>query len=69
MVTYTLNHLVNVEVLQEIQDRFAAAVGLAVIIANEHGEPITTPSNFTNFCSKLRSSKEGLQCCVFQTET
>lgn len=65
MVTYTLNHLVNVEVLQEIQDRFAAAVGLGVIIANEHGEPITAPSNFTNFCSKMRSSKEGLQCCVF----
>ena len=65
MTTYTLNHLVNVEVLQEIQDRFAAAIGLGVIIANEHGEPITTPSNFTNFCSKMRSSKEGLQCCVF----
>ena len=65
MTTYTLNHLVNVEVLQEIQDRFAAAVGLGVIIANEHGEPITTPSNFTNFCSKMRSSKDGQQCCVF----
>lgn len=64
MTTYNLNHLVNVEVLQEIQERFATAIGLGVIIANEHGEPITTPSNFTNFCSKMRSSKEGLQCCV-----
>lgn len=64
MTTYNLNHLVNVEVLQEIQERFATAIGLGVIIANEHGEPITKPSNFTNFCSKMRSSKEGLQCCV-----
>lgn len=68
MTTYTLNHLVNIEVLQEIQERFAAAIGLGVIIANDHGEPITAPSNFTNFCSKMRSSKEGLKCCVLSDQ-
>jgi two-component system LytT family sensor kinase len=69
LTTYTLNHLVNVEVLQEIQERFAAATGLGVIIANEHGEPITIPSNFTNFCSKMRSSEKGSQCCILSDQS
>lgn len=51
MITYALNDLVNVAVLQEIQERFAAAVGLGVIMTKVSGEPITTPSKFTNFCA------------------
>lgn len=68
LTEYTLKHIVNVEVLQEVQDRFAAASGLGVIIANEKGEPITMPSNFTNFCSIMRSSKDGLQCCILSDQ-
>lgn len=68
MTTNTLCQVVNVEVLQEVQERFATATGLGVIIANEYGVPITNPSNFTSFCSKMRSSEEGLKCCVLSDE-
>lgn len=69
MTAYNLNQLVNVEVLQEIQERFAVASGLGVIIADEYGQPITTPSNFTNFCSKMRSTEEGAKCCVLSDQS
>ncbi|MCQ6268827.1 PocR ligand-binding domain-containing protein [Fictibacillus sp. WQ 8-8] len=60
----TLRNVVNVEILQEIQTRFSDATGLGVIIADQHGIPVTKPTNFTSFCSQMRSSEEGLQCCV-----
>ncbi|MGP4082562.1 sensor histidine kinase [Pseudalkalibacillus sp. R45] len=60
----TLRDVVNVEVLQEIQKRFSDAMGLAVIIADQHGIPVTEPSNFTSFCMQIRSSEEGSQRCV-----
>ncbi|MBD8013412.1 sensor histidine kinase [Planococcus wigleyi] len=69
MTAYNLNQLVNVEVLQEIQERFAVASGLGVIIADEHGQPITNPSNFTNFCSKMRSTEEGGECCALSDQS
>lgn len=68
MTTYTLHNVVNVEVLQEIQERFSEATGLGVIIADEHGVPVTMPTNFTSFCTQIRSSKQGLQCCILSDQ-
>ncbi|CAH0345181.1 PocR ligand-binding domain-containing protein [Bacillus sp. CECT 9360] len=64
MTIFTLRNIVNVEVLQEIQERFSDATGFAVIIADEQGIPVTRPSNFTNFCTQIRLSEQGSQCCI-----
>ena len=68
MTTLTLRDIVRVETLQEIQDRFADATGLAVVITDEEGTPVTEASNFTHFCSLIRSSEEGLRRCMLSDE-
>ncbi|HWR39134.1 MAG TPA: PocR ligand-binding domain-containing protein [Patescibacteria group bacterium] len=59
-----LEDIVNVQVLQEIQDKFAEATGLAAVIVNSEGQPVTQPSHFTRFCNKIRSTPEGLSRCI-----
>ena len=51
--------------LQEIQDSFSDATGLAAIAVGKNGEYITEGSNFTDFCMKYtRGSAEGNRRCV-----
>lgn len=68
MTSLTLQDLVNVDTLQEIQDRFADATGLGVVIADQDGTPVTQPSNFTNFCTLIRSSPKGMRSCILSDE-
>lgn len=68
VMTYRLSDLVEIEELQGIQERFATAIGFGVIIADERGTPITQPSQFTSFCQKMRSSEEGLRCCMLSDQ-
>jgi len=60
---YSLNELINIEALQGIQDKFADATGLAAVIVNREGIPVTKPSNFTSFCSTVRLCDKGFQKC------
>lgn len=53
-----INECIDVEVLQEIQDRFAEATGLAAITVDYMGKPITKYSNFSRFCMLFRKNKE-----------
>ncbi len=51
--------------LQEIQDKFSDATGIAAIAVDTKGNYITEASNFTDFCIKYtRGSEEGLKRCV-----
>ena len=51
--------------LQEIQDSFSNATGLAAIAVDNKGEYLTEGSNFTDFCMKYtRGSAEGNKRCV-----
>lgn len=61
---FTLGEIVNVQVLQEIQDKFSDATGLSAVIVDSEGNPITRPSNFTNFCTCMRSTPKGLERCI-----
>ncbi|EGO64761.1 PocR ligand-binding domain-containing protein [Acetonema longum] len=61
---FALSDIVNMQVLQEIQDRFADATGLAAVIVDVNGSPVTTPSNFTRLCNYIRSYPEGLARCM-----
>ncbi|WP_082235339.1 sensor histidine kinase [Halobacillus massiliensis] len=69
MSVLTLRNIVDVEELQEIQESFSNATGFAVIIADNQGIPVTKPTNFTSFCTKIRSSPEGSQCCILSDKT
>lgn len=60
----SLDQLVNIDILQKIQEKFSEATGLAAVIVDIDGTPITRPSNFTKFCTYLRNTQEGLRRCV-----
>lgn len=60
-----LKDFMDLRKLQEIQDAFSNATGLAAIAVGMHGEYITEGSNFTDFCMKYtRGSVEGQKRCV-----
>lgn len=60
-----LKDFMDMKKLQDIQDAFSDATGLAAIAVGAHGEYITEGSNFTDFCMKYtRGSSEGLRRCV-----
>lgn len=51
--------------LQDIQDQFSNATGLAAIAVDAKGEYMTEGSNFTDFCMKYtRGTAEGNRRCV-----
>ena len=47
-----LKDFMNMNKLQEIQNNFSEATGLAAIAVGKNGEYITEGSNFTDFCMK-----------------
>ena len=56
--------LFNVEDIQRIQDSFAEATGVASIITDTEGKPITKSSNFCDLCQNIiRSTEKGLANC------
>jgi two-component system, LytTR family, sensor kinase len=61
---FTLRNIIDVDILQEIQDKFSEATGFGAIITDEKGIPVTNPSKFTSFCTYIRSSQDGLQNCI-----
>lgn len=59
-----LTDLIDVQTLQEIQDGFANATGMAALTTDETGAAVTRGSNFTDFCMNLtRKSHLGCQRC------
>ncbi|MBI5830780.1 MAG: PAS domain S-box protein [Armatimonadetes bacterium] len=57
--------LFDVAELQQIQDAFAAATGVASIITRVDGSPITQPSNFCRLCNDvIRRTERGLANCI-----
>lgn len=60
----TLTDLFDVEMLQRIQDAFAKMTGIAAIITDANGVPVTKGANFTEFCQKYtRCSPIGCLRC------
>lgn len=58
-----LQDLISVEMLQKVQDNFSGATGIAMIIVDDHGTPLTTPSNFSAFCHAIRTSADRRDLC------
>ncbi|MFA6582966.1 MAG: PAS domain S-box protein [Elusimicrobiaceae bacterium] len=60
-----ITDMFSLEELQKIQDAFAAATGVASIITQPDGTPITRPSNFCRLCSDIiRKTEKGLKNCM-----
>lgn len=60
-----ITDLISVDFLKKFQDAFSNAVGVASIISDENGEPITEGTNFTDFCVKFnRGCPEGAKRCM-----
>ncbi|NHL29306.1 histidine kinase [Clostridium botulinum] len=58
-----LNDIIDIDLLKSIQDRLAENTGLAYNIVDFKGNPINNYSNFCDFCSKVRNTKEGMKIC------
>lgn len=62
--TYRLENLFDLAELQEMQDSFAIAMGVASIMTDIHGHAITKPSNYCGFCTQvIPSTEKGLDLC------
>jgi len=58
-----LEDLIRVEKLQKVQDNFSDAVGVAVVIVDHQGKPVTRSSGFSSFCQAIRETEAGLHRC------
>lgn len=57
--------LFNVEDIQKIQDAFSEATGIASLITDVQGNPITRPSGFCRLCNDIiRNTAIGRQNCM-----
>lgn len=64
MQNVKLTDLIDSEILQQIQDSLSNYIGMAELIADENGTPVTIGSRFTEFCQDLtRQSALGCSRC------
>lgn len=61
----SLTEIIDVGILQSVQDKFAAATGLGVVIADKEGNSLTKPSCFSNLCQLIRAASKGHSQCQF----
>ncbi len=60
----TFDELFDLTEVQRIQDEFSRATGVASLITDPQGNPLTKPSNFTDFCAiHIRGTERGLANC------
>jgi PAS domain S-box-containing protein len=61
----SFSDIIDLETLQKIQDSFAYATGVASLITDPKGNPITQPSNFCRLCRDIiRKTEIGLANCM-----
>ena len=62
---YAFEQLFDIAEVQKIQDAFSKATGVASIITDIDGTPITKPSGFSFFCNEIiRKTEKGLCNCM-----
>jgi len=55
----------NIDEIQKIQDAFSTATGVASLITDANGIPLTKPSNFVRLCNDIiRKTDKGLHNCI-----
>jgi PAS domain S-box-containing protein len=61
--TPVLFDVLRLEDLQRLQDNFSRATGLASVITDPEGNPLTQPSGFCEVCNLVRTTVEGARRC------
>lgn len=62
---YSFRDLFDLNEIQKLQDAFSVATGVATIITEPDGTPITTPSGFSFFCNEIiRKTPKGMKNCM-----
>ncbi|MCI1945030.1 sensor histidine kinase [Clostridium luticellarii] len=61
---YKLDEIIDANSLQDIQDKYSKLTNLSTITVDRHGVPVIKPSNFSKYCSLIRTSKEGYRRCI-----
>lgn len=63
--TYCFRDLFDLDEIQKLQDAFSEATGVAAIITEPDGTPITKPSGFSCLCAEvIRNTQKGLKNCM-----
>ena len=64
-VDFQFSDIFNIEEIQRLQDLFSDATGVASLITQPDGTPITKPSNFCRLCKNIiRKSSKGNENCM-----
>ena len=61
---FNLKNFSDLKILQQIQESFSIATGLASVLADVRGIHIGPGSGFSKFCNRLRSHQEGCDSCT-----
>ncbi|EGW38633.1 PocR ligand-binding domain-containing protein [Desulfosporosinus sp. OT] len=61
---YRFSKLFDLKEIQKLQDSFSVAMGVASLITEPDGTPITTPSGFCSLCNEIRKTEIGLNNCL-----
>ncbi|MFH1121472.1 MAG: PocR ligand-binding domain-containing protein [Bacteroidota bacterium] len=59
----SFSDLFNLDEIQRIQDAFSSATGVASLITDATGKPLTKPSNFCSLCDLIRKTDVGRANC------
>jgi PAS domain S-box-containing protein len=63
IIVLNLNDIIDIDILQELQDSFSETYDVASLMFDNEGKPITKPSNFSDFCKIIRTTKIGREKC------
>lgn len=58
-----ITQILKRERVQSILDQFAEATGIAFVLADSFGRPVTEMSGFTNFCKRMREDERLCEQC------
>lgn len=58
-----IEEVLDLDFVQELQDEFVKALGIATLTSDVEGNKLTEPSGFTDFCQLMRTSAEGEKRC------
>ncbi|MEZ7892075.1 MAG: PocR ligand-binding domain-containing protein [Candidatus Wallbacteria bacterium] len=62
-ISVKFKDLFDIDEIQKLQDKFCEATGVASIITEPDGTPITRPSNFRKICKLIRCTEKGKANC------
>jgi ligand-binding sensor protein/anti-sigma regulatory factor (Ser/Thr protein kinase) len=60
---FYLGNVIDVQVLQDVQDKFAELTGIAFVTVDFKGKPITKRANFCEFCKMRRKIPQYKKIC------